>query len=145
QHSSRKDADDVKVMVTGCAGFIGSTLVDRLLAQGHTVVGIDNFSTGQRPFLQNALASPTFTLVEGDLLDQSVIEQALDDVDLVVHLAANADVRFGPDHPKRDLEQNTVATFHVLDAMRRRGVSRVAFSSTGSVYGEPTVFPTPED
>ena len=65
--------------------------------------------------------------------------------EVVFHLAANADVRFGTDHPRRDLEQNTLATFNVLEAMRRSGARRIAFSSTGSVYGEPAVFPTPED
>ena len=67
------------------------------------------------------------------------------DQDFVFHLAANADVRFGTDHPARDLEQNTIATHNVLEAMRLAGVRRIAFSSTGSVYGEPSVFPTPED
>jgi UDP-glucose 4-epimerase len=135
----------VNILVTGCAGFIGSTLVDRFLADGHSVVGIDDFSTGQRQFVRDALELPTFRLVEGDLLDAAVLDRAMPEADLVVHLAANADVRFGPDHPKKDLEQNTVVTFEVLDAMRRHGVKRIAFASTGSVYGEPAVFPTPED
>ena len=65
--------------------------------------------------------------------------------DFVFHLAANADVRFGTEHPERDLQQNTIATFNVLEAMRANGVKRMAFSSTGSIYGEPEIFPTPED
>jgi UDP-glucose 4-epimerase len=65
--------------------------------------------------------------------------------DFVFHLAANADVRFGLDHPRKDLEQNTIATFNVLEAMRANGVHRIAFPSTGSVYGETEVIPTPED
>src|SRR5262249_19006460 len=71
------------------------------------------------------------------------LARALPGHDLVFHLAANADVRFGTQHPRRDLEQNTIATFHVLEAMRAAGVRRLAFSSTGSIYGEPEVFPTP--
>jgi UDP-glucose 4-epimerase len=130
--------------VTGAAGFIGSTLVDRLLAAGHTVVGYDNLSTGQRRFLEQARGHEGFKLVEGDTLDPDRLNAAMAGADFVFHLAANADVRFGTDHPRRDLDQNTIATFNVLEAMRVNGVRRIAFSSTGSVYGEAPVFPTPE-
>lgn len=133
------------VIVTGCAGFIGSNLVDRLLAQGHRVIGIDNFSTGQRRFLEGALKNPGFKLVEGDLLELPVLTEAFAGGDTVFHFAANADVRFGTEHPRRDLEQNTIATYNVLEAMRANGIKRIAFSSTGSVYGEAAVIPTPED
>jgi UDP-glucose 4-epimerase len=133
-----------RIFVTGAAGFIGSNLVDRLLAEGHAVTGFDNFSTGQRAFLESALRHREFRLVEGDLLDLPCLKAAVAGHDLVFHLAANADVRFGTQQPRKDLEQNTIATFHVLEAMRLGGVKRIAFSSTGSVYGEPTVFPTPE-
>jgi UDP-glucose 4-epimerase len=135
----------VSVVVTGSAGFIGSSLVDRLLALGERVVGVDNFSTGQRRFLKGALQNPAFRLVEADLLDAAALTKAFAGADLVFHLAANADVRFGTDHPRRDLEQNTIATYNVLEAMRGNGVKRIAFSSTGSVYGEAAVVPTPED
>ncbi len=135
----------MRALVTGGAGFIGSSLVDRLLAGGHAVVAYDNFSTGQRAFLAGALAHPAFTLVEGDTLDQPALTAAMAGCDVVFHLAANADVRFGTDHPDRDLQQNTMATFHVLEAMRASGIRRIAFASTGSVYGEAHVFPTPED
>lgn len=134
----------LKVIVTGCAGFIGSNLVDRLLAQGWLVTGIDNFSTGQRQFIASALAEPRFKLVEGDLLDATFLRDVFHGADTVFHLAANADVRFGPDYPRRDLEQNTIATHNVLEAMRSNGVKNIAFSSTGSVYGEVTMVPTPE-
>ncbi|MDQ3071335.1 MAG: NAD-dependent epimerase/dehydratase family protein [Acidobacteriota bacterium] len=134
----------MRYVVTGGAGFIGSNLVDRLLASGAEVVAYDNFSTGQRRFLEAAMGRPGFTLVEGDTLNQPALARAMRGADFVFHLAANADVRFGTDAPRRDLEQNTIATFTVLEAMREAGVSRVAFSSTGSVYGEPDVFPTPE-
>jgi UDP-glucose 4-epimerase len=134
----------MRYFVTGGAGFIGSTLVDRLLAAGHHVTAYDNFSTGQRPFLADAQKSPRFALVEGDLLDLPLLKRAVAGHDFVFHLAANADVRFGTSHPDRDLQQNTVATFNVLEAMRANGVKRIGFSSTGSVYGEADVFPTPE-
>lgn len=132
-------------IVTGAAGFIGSNLVDRLLKDGHKVTGIDNFSTGQRRFLSQALNHPQFRLVEVDLLDLPKLTQAFEGGDAVMHLAANADVRFGTQHTKKDLEQNTIATYHVLEAMRANGVRQIAFSSTGSVYGEAKQIPTPED
>ncbi len=134
----------MKAFVTGAAGFIGSNLVDRLLAAGHHVTGFDNLSTGFRRFLESAQANARFRLVEGDLLDLAAVTRAMAGADFVFHLAANADVRFGPDHPRRDLEQNTIATWNVLEAMRATGARRIAFSSTGSVYGEPEIFPTPE-
>jgi UDP-glucose 4-epimerase len=135
----------LKAFVTGGAGFIGSNLCDRLLARGDEVVAYDNLSTGRIEFLRDAKTNPRFALVEGDLLDAGTLAAAMRGADFVFHLAANADVRFGTDHPEKDLQQNTVATFRVLEAMRENGVKRIAFSSTGSSYGEPSVFPTPED
>jgi len=135
----------VNCFVTGAAGFIGSHLTDRLLELGHQVTGYDNFSTGQQEFIANALASPRFRLVRGDVLDPAALEQAMQGADVVFHMAANADVRFGTQHPGKDLEQNTIGTWRVLEAMRKLGVPRIAFASTGSIYGEPAVFPTPED
>jgi UDP-glucose 4-epimerase len=109
------------------------------------VIGWDNVSTGQEPFLKDALAQPGFTLVRGDNLDRPALTAAMQGCDFVFHLAANADIRFGINHPEKDLTQNTVATFNVLEAMRANGIRRLAFSSTGSVYGESAVIPTPED
>jgi len=133
-----------RAFVTGAAGFIGSNLVDRLLAAGWSVTGYDNFSTGRREFIADALRHKAFTLVEGDVLDTASLTAAMVGCDIVFHLAANADVRFGLQHPRRDLDQNTIATFSVLEAMRASGVKDIAFSSTGSIYGEAEVFPTPE-
>jgi UDP-glucose 4-epimerase len=132
------------VFVTGAAGFIGSHLVDRLLARGCQVVGWDNLSTGREEFLEAALFHPRFRLLRGDNVDGSALAEAMHGCDFVFHLAANADVRFGTQHPRKDLEQNTIATYNVLEAMRANGIKRIAFSSTGSIYGEPEVFPTPE-
>jgi len=134
-----------RAFVTGAAGFIGSTLVDRLLADGVEVVGYDNLSTGHRRFLEGADQMPGFTFVEADLLDADRVSAAMQGCDVVFHMAANADVRFGLQHPRKDLEQNTIATFNVLEAMRANGVRDLAFPSTGSVYGEASVVPTPED
>lgn len=134
-----------RACITGGAGFIGSTLADRLAARGVEVVIVDDFRTGRREFIAELLEQPTAQLYEGDVLDRDLLEQAFTGCDWVFHLQANADVRRGLDHPQRDLEQNTIATSTVLEAMRAAGVSKIAFSSTGSVYGEPEVFPTPED
>jgi UDP-glucose 4-epimerase len=135
----------MKAFVTGAAGFIGSHLVDRLLAAGHQVIGYDNFSTGAQEFLSGASSSPSFQLVEGDVLNLETVREAMDGAEVVFHMAANADVRFGHLEPRKDLDQNAIGTWTVLEAMRTRGVRRMAFASTGSVYGEPEVFPTPED
>ena len=135
----------MRCLVTGCAGFIGSTLTERLLARGDTVVGYDNFSTGQERFLIGARQYPGFRLIRADLLDAGTLAASMREVDFVYHLAANADVRFGTEYPRRDLEQNTIATHKVLEAMRRNGLRRVAFTSSGSVYGEAVLVPTPED
>ncbi|OGT57973.1 MAG: nucleoside-diphosphate sugar epimerase [Gammaproteobacteria bacterium RIFCSPHIGHO2_12_FULL_43_28] len=134
----------MKYFVTGCAGFIGSNMVDRLLQQHHEVVGIDNFSTGLQNFLDKANESADFTLVTGDLLDRDLVTKSMTGADIVLHLAANADVRFGVEHPHKDLEQNTIATFNVLEAMRANQIKRIAFASTGSIYGEANIIPTPE-
>jgi UDP-glucose 4-epimerase len=135
----------MKQFVTGAAGFIGSTLVDRLLADGHEVVGWDNFSTGLEEFLADASKNGRFRLVRGDNLNLPELTSAMAGCDMVFHFAANADVRFGLKHSRKDLEQNTLATFNVLEAMRTQQIKRIAFSSTGSVYGEAEVIPTPED
>jgi UDP-glucose 4-epimerase len=133
-----------KVLITGGAGFIGSTLADRLSEEGIEIVIYDNLSRGRRDFISSACARPGVEFVEGDVLDEERVRGALVGCDTVFHLAANADVRHGLDHPRVDLEQNTIATSVVLEAMRSAGVRRIAFASTGSVYGEPEVFPTPE-
>jgi UDP-glucose 4-epimerase len=134
-----------RACITGGAGFIGSNLADRLRADGVEVVIVDDFRTGRREFVRDLVADPGVTLHEGDVLDQDLLERAFVGCDWVFHLQANADVRYGLEHPRRDLEQNTIATATVLEAMRAQGVSKIGFSSTGSVYGEPEVFPTPED
>jgi UDP-glucose 4-epimerase len=130
--------------VTGAAGFIGSNLCDRLLEDGCKVVGWDNFSTGQSRFIEQALTHPNFILKQGDNLDLKALCLAMAGCNMVFHLAANADVRFGLEHPSKDLHQNTIATFNVLEAMRTQGIRKIAFASTGSVYGDAKTIPTPE-
>jgi UDP-glucose 4-epimerase len=134
----------VKYLVTGAAGFIGSHITDALLARGHVVVGFDNLSTGQRRFLEDASRSERFRFIEGDLLDSSALTRAMDGVHTVYHMAANADVRGGFVDPRTDLEQNTIATFELLEAMRAAGTTRIVFASSSAALGEPDQFPTPE-
>src|ERR1700677_5042690 len=135
----------MRCFVTGCAGFIGSLLTERLLAAGHSVVGLDNLSTGQERFLSRAREYSSFRWVHGDVLDAADLTASMSGSEFVFHLAANADVRFGFEHPRRDLEQNILATHAVLDAMRKNGIGRIAFSSSRSVYGDTARVPTPED
>ncbi|HXT11819.1 MAG TPA: NAD-dependent epimerase/dehydratase family protein [Candidatus Angelobacter sp.] len=134
-----------RVFITGAAGFVGSSLADFLLRSGVPVVGWDNFSTGREEFTASARQFPNFTLARGDNLDLPALTKAMAGCDIVFHLAANADVRFGLEHPSKDFEQNTVATFNVLEAMRANGIKTIAFPSTGSVYGEAEIIPTPEN
>ena len=134
----------MKAFVSGGAGFIGSNLVDRLLDLGHEVTVYDNLSTGLLQFLEYARDFDRFRLVKGDLLDEDSLAEAITGHEFVFHLAANADVRFGTEHPRRDLEQNTIVTYNILEAMRNHGIRKIAFASTGSVYGEASIIPTPE-
>lgn len=134
-----------RACITGGAGFIGSNLADRLTELGVEVTILDDFSTGRREFQAGVSRAAGVRLVEGDVLDAAPLEDAMEGCDWVFHLQANADLRRGLDHPRRDLEQNTVTTSNVLEAMRARGVRQIVFASTGSVYGEPEIFPTPED
>jgi UDP-glucose 4-epimerase len=131
------------VLVTGGAGFIGSHVVDALLTRGARVTAFDNFSTGFREFLP---PREGLRVVEADLLDQKRVDEAMRGVDFVFHLAANADIKDNLNEPRKCVDQNIVVTQNVLEAMRAAGVKEIAFSSTGSVYGEPPVPPaTPED
>ena len=134
-----------KILVTGGAGFIGSHLVDRLIEKGNKVTVFDNISSGKLQFIEHHLENPDFTLIKGDLLDQEAIEAACRDIDIVCHVAANPDVRLGATDTRAHLEQNILATYNLLEAMRKNSVKEIAFTSTSTVYGEASVMPTPED
>ena len=131
-----------RFVVTGGAGFIGSHMADVLLARGARVTIVDDFSTGFREFVSS---SDRATLAEGDLLDPAFCKRTFEGHDFVFHFAANADVRDGLKHPRKDVEQNTLVTHNVLEACRAHGIKDVAFSSTGALYGDAPVLPTPED
>jgi UDP-glucose 4-epimerase len=135
----------MNIVVTGGAGFIGSHLTIRLVRAGQRVRVVDNFSTGQERFLDAVRGAPNLEVVRCDILDLPSLTEAMEGAEFVYHLAANADVRFGLQHPRKDLDHNTIGTFHVLEAMRQVGARHIVFSSTGSIYGEPSIHPTPED
>ena len=132
--------------ITGGVGFIGSSMADELANDPCNHITIyDNMSTGYEEFIAKLMHKENVQIVNGDLLDEEKLNEAIKGSEFVFHFAANADVRFGLQHPRKDLEQNTIATHNVLEAMRLNGIRKIAFSSTGSVYGEASKIPTPED
>ena len=136
----------MRALVTGGAGFIGSHLIDRLVARGDDVVVLDNLSSGNLDFIQGHLDSGDAVLVNGDLRSLDDVKQAMAmDIDCVYHLAANPDIRLGTRVTDTDLNQGTVATYNVVEAMRLAGVKKIAFASSSVVYGENAPMPTPEN
>jgi UDP-glucose 4-epimerase len=140
-----KDANSHNYFVTGAAGFIGSHLVEFLVAQGHRVTGYDNLSSGRRESVRRVLDHPRFRFVEADLTDLDGLRTAVQDHDAIFHLAANTDIPRGYADPRIDFENCTVGTFNILEAMRATGVRQLVFASSSTVYGEPPIRPTPED
>ncbi|MEM3370819.1 MAG: NAD-dependent epimerase/dehydratase family protein [Candidatus Woesearchaeota archaeon] len=135
----------MKYFVTGGAGFIGSHIVDKLLSKRAQVVVYDNFRTGNIEFIKENIKNPNFKLIRGDILNLNTLTKAMKGSDFIFHLAANADVKGGINNTKVDLDINTIGTWNVLEAMRINGIKKIAFSSSAAVYGEPKVFPTPEN
>lgn len=134
-----------RILVTGGAGFIGSNLIDCLLEKGNKVIVFDNLSSGKMEFIEHHLENPDFSFVKGDLLDPEAIESACKDADMVCHVAANPDVKLGASDTKVHLDQNILATYNLLEAMRKGSAKRIAFTSTSTVYGEASIMPTPEN
>ena len=137
----------MKILVTGGAGFIASNLTRRLLAAGHSVVAIDNFFLGKRKHLTPFLTNSDYTFIEQDLLDLPALHKVFAEhrPERIWHLAANSDISFGTTYTDFDLKGGTLVTYNLLEAMRLGGCLQLMFSSSGAVYGEPTVHPTPED
>ena len=133
-----------KILVTGCAGFIGSNLLIFLLNKRYKIIGLDNLSTGKKEFLNDALTNKFFIFHKIDLIKND-IKKYFKNIETVFHLAANADVRFGLKHRNKDIQQNIIVTHNILEAMLKHKVKKIAFSSTGSVYGESDQIPTKEN
>ncbi len=133
------------ILVTGGAGFIGSHLVDRLIEEGNRITIFDNLSSGKIKFIEKHLENTDFTLIKGDILDHERIERACKDIDLVYHIAANPDVRLGTSDTKIHFDQNILATYNLLESMRKNEVKKVVFTSTSTIYGEAQIMPTPEN
>lgn len=136
----------MRALVTGGAGFIGSHLIDRLVARGDHVVVLDNLSSGQESFISHHLESGSVTMVHGDLCHFDDVKKAMSmDIECVFHLAANPDIRLGTRVTDTDLQQGTIATYNVVEAMRLNDVKKIAFASSSVVYGENAPLPTPEN
>ena len=135
----------MSVLVTGGAGFIGSHLVDRLVANGNQVTVFDNLSSGRLQFIQHHNGNDSFRFIEADLLDPDKVQSAIRGHGVVFHLAANPEARRGIENTELDLKQETIATYNVLEAMRVNAVKKIVFASSGTIYGETPVIPLPED
>ena len=134
----------MKCFVTGGAGFIGSHLVDRLLQEGHEVTVFDNLSSGNKGFIAHHFDNPNFLFIKADLIEKNRIEREIKNQDVVFYIAANPDVRSGPDDPSM-AEKDMQATYNLLDAMRNNNVNKIVFSSSSVIYGETPAKPLPED
>ncbi len=134
----------MKILVTGGAGFIGSHVVDGLIDAGHEIVVLDDLSSGDEKFINPHVDKEGFQFHKIDLL-QGDITGFFEGVEEVWHLAANPEVRLGAENTRIHLEQNVIATYNVLEAMRTKEVRRITFTSTSTVYGEADKLPTPED
>ena len=132
------------VCVTGGAGFIGSHVVERLLAEGSKVTVFDNLSSGRRGLVEPHFGNPRFQFVQGDLLDVDCLRDTLAGHDLVWHLAANTDIRGGTTQTDIDLKNCVIGTWNVLEAMRLTGVRDLIFASSGVVYGDSAANPLRE-
>ena len=135
----------MRALVTGGAGFIGSHLVDRLVARGDKVLVVDNLSSGVLDFIKDHIENGKVEFSNTDLKDLDALKPLMHGVDIVYHLAANPDIRLGTRITDTDLNEGTIATYNVLESMRLAGVKKIAFASSSVVYGEDAPMPTPED
>ena len=135
----------MRALVTGGAGFIGSHLVDRLVARGNKVLVVDNLSSGVLDFISEHIENGKVEFSNTDLKDLEALKPLMQGVDIVYHLAANPDIRLGTRITDTDLNEGTIATYNVLESMRLADVKKIAFASSSVVYGEDAPMPTPED
>ena len=135
---------DRDILVTGCAGFIASHLVERLLAKGNRVIGVDNLSAGKREFMSKMMVDRDFKFIEGDLQSMD-LSSAMSGCDVLCHFAANPDVRLGAKNTKIHYDQNISVTYRLLEASKDDGITDIMFPSTSTIYGETSEIPTHED
>ena len=131
------------ILVTGGAGFIGSHLVERLLHDGHEVRVLDNFSTGRRENLAHVHEHSRLSIYEGDVTDRTVVDQALENIDWVFHLAALADIVPSMVNPMAYYQANVSGTVTIVEGARQAGIKRFIYTASSSCYGIPDVYPTP--
>ena len=135
----------MNAFVTGCAGFLGSHITNKLLIDGHEVIVLDNLSTGKIEFLKDAFFCNSFDFFQGNVLRYQDMKMLMKDTNIVFHFSANADVKNGTKNTSKDLSENTIATYKVLEAMRVNNIKKIVFMSTGSVYGNHPDVPIKED
>ncbi len=134
----------MKAFVTGGAGFIGSHLVDKLILRGDEVTVYDNLSSGDKKYFKHHLEDSCFKFIKADLLDLKTLKKEIKNHDVVFHIAANPYVRLGEKQTRLDLEQGTIATYNVLEAMRLNNIKKIVFSSSSVVYAETPNIDIPE-
>lgn len=134
----------MKTLVTGGCGFIGSHLVDRLLADGHNVLVVDNFITGRRENLKHQENNKDLEIIEADITEIDSIKQFFKDIDWVFHLAAVADIVPSIDNPEKYFASNVLGTFNVLECSKQARIKKFLYSASSSCYGIPDNYPTPE-
>lgn len=135
----------MKYFVTGGTGFIGSALVKQLIKNNHKIIVYDNLSSGNLNFLDDFKKNTNFQFIKGDILDSKKLEKSMKNCDFVFHLAANPDIRQGTMDKRLDLNINTIGTINVLDAISKNKISKLAFTSSSTVFGLPSEYPTDEN
>lgn len=137
----------MKYLMIGGAGFIGSNFVDKLIQEeNNEIIVLDNLSTGFKENINHHLNNKRFEFINGDSRNFELLKEIISpDTDYVIHLAAIADVRLGLENTWRDIDNNVLGTYNILEAMRINNVKKIVFSSSATIYGDPRVFPTPED
>jgi UDP-glucose 4-epimerase len=145
-HPRQKSMNHHKSVVTGGAGFIGSHLVERLLKEDYSVTVLDNLTSGSTDNIKPQLSNPSLTLIKEDLKKPTKLNKIIEDSEIIFHFAANPEVRVGETDPRVHFEENVLATFNLLEAVRRAKTSKtIVFASTSTVYGEASIIPTPEN
>jgi len=134
----------MKALITGGAGFIGSNLIDRLIHK-NDIIAYDNLSSGKKEFISHHLGKKNFRFIKADLLDFKTLKNAMQDIDIVFHFAANSNVAIGIRKTNLDVKQNILATYNVLEAMRLNDVKKIVFASSQTVYGETGTKSVTED